>query len=188
MKMRCVWAEKTENEIIYHDQEWGVPVHDDRLLFEMLTLEGAQAGLSWSTILNKRAEYKKAFNNFQWEIIADYNEAKIQELLENKGIVRNKLKINSVISNAKSFINIRKEFGSFNNYIWSFTDGKVIQNNWRSVNDVPAKTELSDQISKELKKKGFKFTGSTICYAYLQAIGVVNDHTIDCFRHIELIK
>lgn len=188
MKMRCVWAEKTENEIIYHDQEWGVPVHDDRLLFEMLTLEGAQAGLSWSTILNKRAEYKKVFNNFEWEIIADYNETKIQELLENKGIVRNKLKINSVISNAKSFINIRKEFGSFNNYIWSFTDGKVIQNNWRSVNDVPAKTELSDQISKELKKRGFKFIGSTICYAYLQAIGVVNDHTIDCFRHIELIK
>lgn len=188
MKKRCVWSEKTENEIIYHDQEWGVPVHDDRLLFEMLTLEGAQAGLSWSTVLNKRVDYKKAFNNFQWEIIAEYNEDKIQELLENKGIVRNKLKINSVISNAKSFINVRKEFGSFNNYIWSFTNGKVIQNNWRSVENVPAQTELSVQISKDLKKRGFKFIGSTICYAYLQAIGVVNDHTIDCFRHIELSK
>lgn len=186
MKKRCVWSEKTENEIVYHDQEWGVPVHDDILLFEMLTLEGAQAGLSWSTVLNKRKAYKEAFDDFNWEIIAKYEVQKIQELLTNPGIVRNKLKIHSAISNAQAFIKVREEFGTFDNYIWSFTDHKVIQNKWKTAQEIPTSTALSDTISKDLKKRGFKFIGTTICYAFLQGIGVVNDHTIDCFRYNEL--
>ena len=152
----------------------------------MLTLEGAQAGLSWSTVLNKREGYKQAFDNFNWEIIAQYNDDKIQELILDKSIVRNKLKIKSVISNAKAFIKVRDEFGSFDQYIWSFTDYKVIQNKWKTVQEVPVSTELSNKISKDLKKRGFKFIGTTICYAYMQAIGIVNDHTVDCFRYNEL--
>ncbi|MCT4579852.1 MAG: DNA-3-methyladenine glycosylase I [Flavobacteriales bacterium] len=186
MKKRCSWSEKTESEIHYHDQEWGVPVHDDRLLFELLTLEGAQAGLSWATVLNKRTAYKEAFDDFDWEIVAKYGERKIDELLSNKGIVRNKLKVNSVVSNAKAFIKVREEFGSFDKYIWSFTNYKVIQNQWKTAQEVPARTSLSDSISKDLKKRGFKFIGTTICYAFLQGIGVVNDHTTDCFRYNEL--
>ena len=186
MKKRCVWSEKTENEIVYHDEEWGVPVHDDRLLFEMLTLEGAQAGLSWSTVLNKREGYKMVFDNFDWNAIILYSDEKIQELILDTRIVRNKLKINSVVTNAKAFIKVREEFGSFDTYIWSFSNGKVIQNNWKEKGEVPAKTDLSDKISKDLKKRGFKFIGSTICYAFMQGIGIVNDHTIDCFRHKEL--
>lgn len=183
MIKRCSWSEKSENETLYHDKEWGVPVHDDRLLFEQLILEGAQAGLSWSTILNKRDGYKKAFDNFDWKLITNYNEKKISELIIDASIVRNRLKINSVVTNAKAFIKVRKEFGSFDKYIWGFTKNKTIQNNWKNTSEVPVKTGLSDKISKDLKKRGFKFIGTTICYAYLQAIGIVNDHSVDCFRH-----
>ena len=186
MKKRCLWSEKSKNEMVYHDLEWGVPVHDDRLLFEMLTLEGAQAGLSWSTVLNKRTGYQQAFDQFDWNKIVLYSSQKIQELMVDPSIVRNKLKINSVVTNAHAFIQVREEFGTFDAYIWSFTAGNVIQNNWNLVTEVPAQTELSDKISKDLKKRGFKFVGSTICYAYLQAIGIVNDHTTECFRHQEL--
>jgi DNA-3-methyladenine glycosylase I len=185
---RCDWAGNDELYIRYHDSEWGVPVYDDRHLFEMLTLEGAQAGLSWITILRKRENYKEAFDNFNVEKISRYNELKIQELLENKGIVRNKLKINSVITNAKLFIKIQEEFGSFSKYIWSFVNEKPIQNKWKKISEVPAKTDLSDKISKELQKRGFKFVGSTIIYSYLQAIGVVNDHLVDCICYEKNVK
>jgi DNA-3-methyladenine glycosylase I len=185
---RCDWAGNDELYIRYHDSEWGVPVYDDRHLFEMLTLEGAQAGLSWITILRKRENYKEAFDNFNVEKISRYNELKIQELLENKGIVRNKLKINSVITNAKLFIKIQEEFGSFSKYIWSFVNEKPIQNKWKKISEVPAKTDLSDKISKELQKRGFKFVGSTIIYSYLQAIGVVNDHLVDCICYKKNVK
>ncbi len=170
----------------YHDEEWGVPVHDDRKLFEFLVLEGAQAGLSWTTVLAKRENYRKAFDGFDVQKIIHYEQNKIDELLGNKGIIRNKLKINSVITNARIFIEIQEEYGSFSEYIWSFVNGKPIQNTWKSIEDVPARTELSDRISKALKKKGFKFIGSTICYAFMQAIGMVNDHTADCFRYEEI--
>lgn len=186
MKKRCAWSEKTEKETVYHDKEWGVAVHNDRLLFEMLTLEGAQAGLSWSTILNKREGYRLVFDNFDWNIIVNYSEEKIKSLIIDSRIVKNKLKINSVITNAKAFVKVREEFGSFDSYIWSFTGNKVIQNNFELSSDVPAKTELSDKISKDLKKRGFKFIGSTICYAFMQAVGIVNDHTKDCYRYQEL--
>ncbi len=181
MKKRCSWANHSENEIKYHDEEWGKPIFDDRLLFEFLILEGAQAGLSWSTILNKRENYRKAFDNFDAEKISKYNQEKIDELLNNKGIVRNKLKINATITNAKIFLEIQKEYGSFSKYIWQFVGGKPIVNQWKNREDVPAKTEISDLMSKTLKKRGFKFIGSTICYAYMQAVGMVNDHTTDCF-------
>jgi DNA-3-methyladenine glycosylase I len=179
---RCEWLTKDDIYVKYHDEEWGVPVFDDRLLFEMLTLEGAQAGLSWITVLKKRENYKKAFDNFYVEKIVTYGEDKIQSLLENKGIIRNKLKIRSTITNAKAFIEIQKEFGSFSNFIWAYVNNQPIINNWTDTNEVPARTELSDKISKDLKKRGFKFVGSTIIYAYLQGIGVVNDHTSFCFR------
>ena len=182
MKKRCDWTNNTSDlEIKYHDKEWGIPIFDDRLLFEFLILEGAQAGLSWSTILHKRENYRKAFDNFDAKKIIKYDSKKIEELLQNKGIVRNKLKVNSVITNAKIFLEVQKEFGSFSNYIWSFVDGKPIINTWKSKEDVPAKTNISDIMSKTMKKRGFKFIGSTICYAYMQAVGMVNDHTIDCF-------
>ncbi len=183
MKQRCEWSTKNQKEQDYHDKEWGIPIYDDRLLFEFLILEGAQAGLSWSTILAKRETYRIAFDNFDAEKIANYNQNKIDKLLLDKGIVRNKLKINSTITNAKIFLEVQKEYGSFSNYIWNFVDGKPIKNNWKTVNDVPAKTELSDQMSKVLKKRGFKFIGSTICYAFMQAVGMVNDHVITCFRY-----
>ena len=184
MIKRCAWAAGSNEQMQeYHDKEWGVPVHDDRLLFEFLILEGAQAGLSWSTVLAKRENYKKAFNNFDVKKIIKYDQAKIDRLLLNPGIIRNKLKINSVIINAKAFIEVQKEFGSFSTFIWSFTAGKPIINKWKSTDRLPAKTELSDKISADLKKRGFKFIGSTICYAFMQATGMVNDHSADCFKY-----
>ena len=186
MKTRCEWACKTEHEKEYHDNEWGVPLHDDRLLFEFLILEGAQAGLSWSTVLAKRDNYRVAFDNFDPKIVANYDQQKIETLLQNPGIIRNKLKVNSAVTNAKLFLDIVEEFGSFNNYIWNFVDGKPITNHWKSLKEVPATTQISDAMSKDLKKRGFKFVGSTICYAFMQATGMVNDHTLDCFRYSEV--
>ena len=188
MIKRCEWSGTEKHYCDYHDKEWGVPVHDDRLLFEFLILEGAQAGLSWSTILNKRNNYREAFDNFDYEKVAKYDEKKVAELLKNSGIVRNKMKINSAIRNAKAFIQIRDEFGSFDKYIWAFVDNKPIQNAWKSLREIPAKTETSEKISKDLKKRGFNFVGPTIIYAFMQAAGMVNDHTIDCFRYKELKK
>lgn len=183
---KCKWALNSINEEHYHDTEWGVPVHDDRLLFEFLILEGAQAGLSWSTILNKREGYRAAFDNFDVVKVANYNESKINELLSNSGIIRNRLKINAAINNAQAFIKVQEEFGSFDNYIWRFVDGKPIQNAWRQHGELPASTNLSDVLSRDLKKRGFKFVGSVICYAHMQATGMVNDHTVDCFRYEEV--
>lgn len=186
-KSRCAWAYAGSDLYEeYHDNDWGVPVHDDRLLFEMLILEGAQAGLSWSTILNKRASYKKAFDNFDAKKVAAYDDGKIQELLGNEGIVRNRLKIASAIRNAKVFLEIQQEFGSFDTYIWGFVDGKPIQNHRKKMSDIPALTDLSDAISKDLKKRGMNFIGSTIIYAYMQSIGMVNDHEVGCFRYAEV--
>ena len=178
---RCKWA---ESELMhdYHDKEWGVPVHDDRLLFEMITLEGAQAGLTWATILKRRETYKKAFSNFDVNKIAKYTDKDIERLINDKGIIRNKLKIISTINNAKAFIKIQKESGSFNNYIWSFTNNKQIDNKLKHHKDILAKTELSEKISQDLKKRGFNFVGATIIYAFMQAVGIVNDHTENCDR------
>jgi len=186
MKKKCEWAVKHKLEEEYHDIEWGVPVYDDRLLFEFLILEGAQAGLSWTTILVKRDNYRKAFDNFEAEKIVKYDQQKIDELLNNSGIVRNKLKINSVVTNAKEFLKIQQEYGSFSSFIWAFVNGKPIVNKWNSFEEVPSKTDISDVMSKTLKKKGFKFIGTTICYAFMQAVGMVNDHTTDCFRYNEI--
>ncbi len=179
---RCDWA-KNDLAIKYHDEEWGVPVHDDRLLFEFLILEGAQAGLSWDTVLAKRENYHAAFDNFAVEKVSKYDEAKKEELLQNAGIIRNRLKIKSAIQNANAFIQIQKEFGSFDSFIWQFTDGKTLQNGWVRIEDVPATSEISDAMSKELKGRGFNFVGSTICYAFMQATGMVNDHIATCFRN-----
>jgi DNA-3-methyladenine glycosylase I len=181
---RCGWVNQDPLYIDYHDREWGVPVYDDRLLFEYLNLEGAQAGLSWYTILKKRENYRQAFDNFEAEKIIRYDEKKIKELIHNEGIVRNKLKINAVITNAHAFLKVVDEFGSFSKYIWSFVGGKPIQNHFKEMKDVPAVTEISDKLSKDLKKRGFKFVGSTICYAFMQATGMVNDHivTCDCYQ------
>ena len=188
-KKRCQWVSlKNPLYLKYHDEEWGVPVHDDKKLFAKLILDGAQAGLSWFTILKKRENYKKAFDGWDYKKIAEYDEGKIGELLKNEGIVRNRLKIESVIKNAKSFMDIQKEFGSFDKYIWGFVKGKTIQNKFKKMSDLPAKTELSDTISKDLKKRGMNFVGPTIIYAYMQAIGIVNDHTVDCFRNKECRK
>ena len=178
---RCSWANGSELEAHYHDTEWGVPVHDDRLLFEMLILEGAQAGLSWSTILNKRETYRAAFDSFDVHKVAKYDDAKKQSLLQDPGIVRNKLKVNASVVNAQAFIAIQEEYGTFDKYLWQFVDGKPMVNNPKIMSDVPASTELSDALSKDLKKRGFKFVGSTICYAYMQGIGMVNDHMVSCF-------
>ena len=180
---RCDWVTKEPLYIEYHDKEWGVPVYDDQKLFEMLCLEGAQAGLSWWTILQKRENYREAFDQFDAEKIAQYPEEKIQALKENPGIVRNKLKIQSVVTNAQSFLRIQKEYGSFSNYIWGFVDHRPIINEWKSIKEVPVTTELSVAMSKKLKKDGFKFVGGTICYSYMQAVGMVNDHTLECFCH-----
>lgn len=180
-KVRCSWAEGNQLEKDYHDNEWGVPVHDDKVLFEFLILEGAQAGLSWSTILNKREGYRQALDDFDVQKISKYGESKIAELLDNPGIVRNKLKVNSTITNARIFIDVQKEFGSFDAYIWQFVNGKPIINAWKTASEVPVSTAESDAMSKDLKKRGFKFVGTTICYAYMQAMGMVNDHTTDCF-------
>ena len=172
--------------IKYHDKEWGVPVHNDKKLFEFLVLEGFQAGLSWLTILNKRENFSKAFDNFDYKKIAKYNKRKINSLLKDEGIIRNKLKIESAITNAKAFLNVRKEFGTFDKYIWSFTDGKPVINKFKTLKELPARTKLSDKISNDLKKRGFRFVGSTIVYAHMQATGMVNDHIVDCFRYKEL--
>lgn len=183
---RCAWVGNDPLYITYHDSEWGTPVHDDRLLFEYLILEGAQAGLSWSTILKKRDNYRAAFDNFQAEIIASYDEPKIAELLVNPGIVRNRLKIEATVKNARNFLDIQKEFGSFDRYIWGFVGTGTLHNGWKSVAEIPARTPQSDAMSKDLARRGFKFVGSTICYAFMQAVGMVNDHTLDCFRYLEL--
>lgn len=185
MKNRCKWIgeRSSELDIKYHDFQWGVPVHDDRSLFEFLILEGAQAGLSWSTILKRRENYRQAYDNFDPVKIASYSEAKQQELLQNEGIIRNRLKVAASVTNAKAFLQVVKEFGSFDKYIWQFVDHKPKQNEWSSLSEVPAFTKESDAMSKDLKKRGFKFVGSTICYAFMQAVGMVNDHTTDCFRY-----
>jgi DNA-3-methyladenine glycosylase I len=182
---RCAWSGGSPEYIRYHDEEWGVPVHDDRTLFEFLILEGAQAGLSWSTILNKRAGYRKAFADFDAERVARFTTRQIAALLDNEGIVRNRLKIESTVLNARAFLEIRDQIGSFDAYIWRFVDGRPIQNAWRS-GEVPAQTTESDAMSKDLKKRGFNFVGSTICYAFMQAVGMVNDHLVDCFRWRDL--
>jgi DNA-3-methyladenine glycosylase I len=182
--IRCPWA-KGDQYIEYHDVEWGVPVHDDRILFEFLVLEGAQAGLSWATILKKRDHYRIAFDQFDPAIVAKYGKRKHASLLSDEGIVRNRLKIGSAIQNAKAFLAVQSVFGSFDKYIWAFVGGTPIQNARRALDDVPARTTESDAMSKDLKKRGFKFVGSTICYAYMQAVGMVNDHLIGCFRHAE---
>lgn len=185
---RCAWVTADILYKNYHDNEWGVPIYDDRLLFEFLILEGAQAGLSWITVLKKRDNYKKCFDNFNPAIIAQYDAIKISALMSNPGIIRNRLKINSVIINARAFITVQQEWGSFSNYIWSFVNNKPIQNNWKNIKSVPSSSTISDVLSKDLKKRGFKFIGTTICYAFMQAVGMVNDHTIDCFRHKKLYK
>ena len=180
MKTRCAWVTKDQIYIDYHDYEWGKPVHDDYKLFEFLILETFQAGLSWITILKKRENFRNAFDNFDFEKIAKYNDAKFEELKNNAGIIRNKRKINSAINNAKAFIEVRKEFGSFDKYIWSFVNNNPIINNWKNNEDIPASTDLSELISKDLKKRGFSFVGPTVVYAYMQATGMVNDHLADC--------
>ena len=187
---RCQWAGseggKHERMIEYHDREWGVPVHDDRLLFEFLILEGAQAGLSWSTVLNKRQRYREVFDNFDPAKVAGYDEAKVAELLSDPGIIRNQLKVRSAISNAQVFLEIQEQHGTFDAYIWQFIGGESRINRWRSLAEIPASTTASDIMSRTLKKAGFQFVGSTICYAFMQATGMVNDHTMDCFRYQEL--
>ena len=189
MKIRCQWAEANEHEIAYHDTEWGVPEHDDRKLFEFLVLEGAQAGLSWDTILKRRENYRKAFDDFDFEKVAAYDEKRIEELLQDCGIIRNKLKVRSAVNNAKAYIKIRDEFVSFDAYLKTFLpDGKSIQNTWKTMDEIPAKTELSEKISKDMKKRGFNFVGPTIVYAFMQAVGMVNDHIVDCFRYGECRK
>lgn len=186
MKTRCFWVSNNPLYIEYHDTEWGVPVYNDEKLFEFLILETFQAGLSWITVLKKRENFREAFDNFNYKKIANYSEDKYEELLQNAGIIRNKLKIKATITNAQNFIKIQEEFGSFSTYIWNFVNGKPIKNKFDKREDVPATTELSDKISKDLKKRGFKFVGSTVIYAHMQATGMVNDHTTDCFRYNEV--
>lgn len=182
-EIRCAWVGNDPGYRAYHDEEWGVPCHDDRALFELLTLEGAQAGLSWSTILKKRDNYRRLFDNFEAEKIVRYTPEKLEKLLQDPGIVRNRLKVTSVVVNAGAFLALQKEPGGFSGFIWSFVDGKPIQNRWRSMSEVPVSTPQSGAMSKALKRRGFKFVGDTICYAFMQAAGLVNDHTVDCFRH-----
>ena len=186
MITRCEWVWYDPLLIEYHDKEWGVPVHEDRLLFEFLVLDAFQAGLSWSIILKKRENFRRAFRDFDPFKIAKFDESKVDRLLQDSGIIRNKLKIQSAIANAKSFLEVRKEFGSFDKYIWQFVNYRTIQNRWKSIKDLPANTQESDLMSKDLKKRGFRFVGSTICYAFMQAAGMVNDHVINCFRYKEL--
>lgn len=186
-RVRCHWAQKPIN-IPYHDEEWGVPVHDDRLLFEFLILEGAQAGLSWDTILLKRGRYHEVFDNFDAQKIARYDAKKLRALLADPGIIRNRLKIASTISNAQAFLKVQQEFGSFDSYLWQFVGGKPIKNSWKLYEQIPAKTKESDAMSKDLQKRGFRFVGSTICYAFMQATGMVNDHLVTCFRYAEVNK
>jgi len=186
IKRRCEWGTVSQLYIDYHDNEWGVPVHDDRMLFEFLILEGAQAGLSWETVLKKRENYRKAFSNFDPVKVSRYGDKKIEALMGNKGIIRNRLKISSAINNAKRFLEVQKEFGSFDVYIWQFVNGKPITNRFKSIRELPATTKESDAMSKDLKKRGFKFVGPTICYAHMQATGMVNDHIVGCYRYKEI--
>ncbi len=189
MPIRCFWA-STDNSLYldYHDREWGVPVHDDRILYEFLILEGAQAGLSWYTILNKRPNYRLAFDGFDPQKIAGYDEQKVAALMQNSGIIRNRLKISAAIRNAQSLLKVQDEFGSFDAYLWQFIGGKPIVNAWTSGHEIPAATDASRRMSKDLLQRGFRFVGPTICYAYMQAVGLVNDHTTDCFRYNEILK
>jgi len=182
---RCGWA-RTEISIAYHDEEWGVPLHDDRALFEFLTLEGAQAGLSWETILKKRENFRRAFDRFDAQLIAAYDERKVDALLNDSGIIRNRLKVHAAVQNAKSFLAVQKEFGSFDAYLWGFVGGRPKKNAWRRLGQVPDRTPESDALSKDLLRRGFKFVGSTICYAFMQAVGIVNDHLVTCFRYREI--
>jgi len=184
--IRCAWVGNDTLYQAYHDTEWGAPLHDDRLLFEFLVLEGAQAGLSWSTILRKREAYRQAFAGFDPVLVASFDDARIVGLLANPGIVRNRLKIASAITNARAFLTVQEQFGSFDAYLWRFVDGAPLRNAWSSVAEVPARTDLSEILSRDLKRRGFSFIGSTICYAFMQAVGMVNDHTTDCFRWKEL--
>ncbi len=186
MKTRCEWCGTDPLYVAYHDEEWGVPLHDDQKLFELLILEGAQAGLSWITVLRKRESYRVAFDQFDARKIIRYDERKVAELLANPGIIRNKLKVAATIQNAKAYLAVQKEFGSFDKYIWQFVGGKPLRNTRQSLKDVPARTAESDAMSKDLLKRGFKFVGSTICYAFMQASGMVNDHKVDCFRYREM--
>jgi DNA-3-methyladenine glycosylase I len=187
-KKRCPWSGTDPSMVAYHDEEWGVPVHDDRVLYEFLVLEGAQAGLSWSTILRKRDAYRRAFDRFEPRKVAGYDKRKVSALLADAGIVRNRAKIESAIKNAKAFLAIQEEFGSFDAYQWRFVDGRPVQNRWRAVREVPPRTAQSDVMSKDLKRRGFSFVGSTILYAHMQAVGMVNDHLVDCFRHREVAR
>jgi DNA-3-methyladenine glycosylase I len=187
MMKRCAWAGERPMYVKYHDEQWGVPLHDDQALFEMLILEGAQAGLSWRTILEKRQNFRAAFDQFDPTVVAAYDESKIQELLNDPGIIRNQLKIRAAVANARAFLEVQDEFGSFDAYIWGFVDHKPIINHWKTPREVPAKTAEAEAMSKDLKKRGFKFVGPTICYAFMQAVGMVNDHTVDCFRHGQLM-
>ena len=188
MKKKCEWPTGNELMMKYHDEEWGMPVHDDRELFEFLVLETAQAGLTWQTILNRREGYRKAFAGFDFEKVAKFTEEDVSRLLDDPGIIRNKLKVRSTITNAQNFIKIREEFGSFDKYIWGFVDGKQLVNRARKLGDIEANTEISDKMSKDLKARGFKFVGSTIMYAFMQAAGLVNDHVVDCFRYEECME
>jgi DNA-3-methyladenine glycosylase I len=187
MKKRCIWAGNDPLYIKYHDHEWGVPVIDDKLLFEFLILEGQQAGLSWIIVLKKRLNYRISLDDFDPNKISGYDDEKINQLLANPGIIRNRLKIYAIVQNAQSFLRIQQEFGSFSNYVWNFVDQKPIVNRWKSLKETPSKTKISDAISKDLKKRNFGFVGSTIIYAYMQAVGMINDHTTDCFRYQEII-
>jgi len=187
MDVKRCWGSKDDLARDYHDDDWGTPVYDEKVLFEFIILEGAQAGLNWMTILRRREGYRRAFDGFDFNKIAKYDEKKVESLLQDEGIIRNKLKVNSAILNAKVFLEIRKEFGSFSDYIWGFVDNKPINNKFKSWKEVPATTEISDNISKDLKKRGMKFVGSTIIYAFMQAVGMVNDHLVDCFRYKEIV-
>jgi len=186
MKKRCGWTSSDPIYMDYHDKEWGVPLHDDQRLFEFLLLDGAQAGLSWLLILKKRESYRKAFHNFDARKMSRFDERKIESLMLDTGIIRNRLKIQSAIRNAKAFLQVKKEFGTFDRFIWQFTGGKTIRNSWKKLGEVPAKTAESDEMSKELRRRGFNFVGSTICYAFMQAAGMVNDHLVNCFRYKEV--
>ena len=188
MVMRCEWPEGSELMINYHDTEWGTPLHDDGKLFEFLVLDCFQAGLSWEIVLKKRESFRSAFDDFNPERISKYTQRKIQSLLKDPGIIRNRLKVESTVSNAGIFLEVQQEFGSFDSYIWRFTEGKTIVNSWKRLSEIPANTPVSDTMSRQLKKRGFKFVGSTICYAFMQAAGMVNDHVVDCFRYKELIE
>ncbi|MCG8541656.1 MAG: DNA-3-methyladenine glycosylase I [Clostridia bacterium] len=186
MKKRCGWSGDDPLYVEYHDKEWGIPVHDDRKHFEFIVLEGAQAGLSWITILRRRENYREAFDNFDPEKVAKYDEEKVEELLRNSGIIRNRRKVESAVVNARAFLKIQEEFGSFDKYIWQFVGGKTIKNSWNNLEEIPPKTVESEALSRDLKKRGFKFVGPTICYSHMQAAGLVNDHLVDCFRYNEV--